>query len=606
MPSRRLLFAFVALMLPSVLMAQPVGTTFLENVSPQEGLYGRLLGSAGKGYTGVPVAGGYDLDGDGFNDYSMAAMQASPLGRSRAGQVFVVFGDGKAAGVIDTAAEHPRVLEVFGDGRQESTGSEIWMAEITGDEYGDLLICRQNYTPDESRIGAGALTIIPGSPELRTLAANGTALDLRSPPENLAMITIIGANAYSRLCIWARNGDITGDGIEDLAIGADQEFNGDDKHGGAVYLLRGGDWLLTAADIDLAEFGTVAPGKLARVRPSLIRDDIVTEHYHFGATVQVADLDGDEVAELIAAAALNRSGASLAPLGGTSGNTHSGGGTPSKEGEPQRGTVYIAWADNFEGTWIPAPDFVVNEGPGTSTIISGGINDSNNPGPENDDFGEEILGGLDYDHDGTIDLFVGDLTADGYAAIYRPNAGLGHVIYNVAGLKGQEFDLDAPPNGFEIASFLGPMSGAIAGDTALHGDFSADGIDDLALSSPMDSPFGETNAGTLHIMMGKNGKWPVFSDLQPNSFPSSADVQIHEIYGGSGGGGAGGGDVLCYSAASGDMTGDGRIDLIVNEMQGDGSDPSAVDAGNTIIIDSLILFEGQEVLTDGFEAIGPN
>ena len=264
--------------------------------------------------------------------------------------------------------------------------------------------------------------------------------------------------------------------------------------------------------------------------------------------------------------------------------------------------MYIAWDDNLTGTWIPAPDFIIDAGIGSYSIINGGSNSAENPGPQNNAFGEEILGGLDYDNNATIDLFVGDLTAEGYISEIRSNAGLAHVIYDAANqLKGKEIELNTPPGDFSMATFLGPKSGAIAGDTALHGDFNDDGIADLAFSSPMDSPFGVTNAGTLHIVLGKTGKWPVFSDLEPGNFPSSADVQIHEIYGGSGGGGGGGGDVLCYSAASGDMTNDGVIDLIVNEMQGDGS--STEDAGNLLIIDSRILFNGQQVFHDGFEEL---
>ena len=579
---------------PGLLQAQPVGTTFLENVSPSEGLYQRLLGSVGSGSAGVPVAGGYDIDQDGHNDYAMAAMQASPQGRNRAGQVFLVFGNSAAVGVIDTAQNDPRVLEIHGDQIQESAGSEVWMGDLTGDGYGELIICRQNYSSTGARTGAGAATIILSDTSLRTMASEGTVLDLRDPPEGIKMVTISGANAYSRLCIWARNGDVTGDGIEDLAIAADQEVNGTDRHGGAIYLVRGGDWLREADDIDLADFGTVAEGNLARVRPSEINGFTNTREYHFGATLQVADLDGNGIAELIGAAALSRSGAGLAPFGGAPGETHSGGGTP-------RGTVYIAWDDNFSGTWIPAPDFEVDNGPGTHTTINGGSNTVENPGPRNDDFGEEILGGLDYDNDNTIDLFVGDLTADGYDSTLRGNAGTGHIIYDIASHKGQAIEIDAPPVGFTMATFLGPVVGAIAGDTALHGDFNGDGIDDVAFSSPMDSPFGVRNAGTLHILLGKTGQWPAFSDLEPSQFPSSADVQIHEIYGGSGIGGGGGGDVLCYSAASGDMTGDGRIDLIINEMQGDGSDPAAFDVGNMIIVDSLILFSGQDVFDDSFE-----
>ncbi len=575
--------------IPMQLEAQPVSMTRLPDYSPQDGLYRRVLGSVGEGYSGVPVAGGFDMDRDGHKDYALAAMRASPQGRYRAGQVFLVFGDSKAVGLVDTALDDQRVLEIHGDQTQESIGSEIWMGDVTGNGYGDLIICRQNHSPGGSRLGAGALTLIPASETLRTMAENRETLDLRSPPEGLAILNIYGAKTYSRFCIWARNGDVTGDGTDDLAIGADREQDGAHDDTGAVYLIRGGSWLESADDIDLAEFGTVAEGQLARIRPRLVGSDINTSHYHFGATLQLDDLDGNGKAELMAAAALNRSGAGLAP---EDGSAHGFGGT-------DHGTLYIAWDDNFGGTWIPAPDFVVGSGSGSYTIINGGSNSAQNPGPENNAFGEEILAGLDYDNDGALDLFVGDLTADGYGNEARNNAGLGHVIYDAASLKNQEIEIDSPPAGFAMASFLGPIAGAIAGDTALHGDFNSDGVADLAFSSPMDSPFGVTNAGTLHILLGKTGSWPVFSDLLHDNYPSPETVQIHEVYGGSGAGGGGGGDVLCYSAASADITNDGVIDLIVNEMQGDGS--SSVDAGNLLIIDSRILFNGQNIFSDGFE-----
>jgi hypothetical protein len=139
--------------LPFPLAAQPVGTTDLMDVSPQDGLYRRLLGSVGNGSSGVPVAGGFDMDKDGDMDYAMAAMRASPQGRFSAGQVFLVFGDGQAVGVVDTAGADPRVLKIHGDQVQENAGSEIWMADVTGDGFGELLICRQNYSPDQNRIG---------------------------------------------------------------------------------------------------------------------------------------------------------------------------------------------------------------------------------------------------------------------------------------------------------------------------------------------------------------------------------------------------------------------------------------------------------------------
>lgn len=39
-----------------------------------------------------------------------------------------------------------------------------------------------------------------------------------------------------------------------------------------------------------------------------------------------------------------------------------------------------------------------------------------------------------------------------------------------------------------------------------------------------------------------------------------------------------------YSATSADMDGDGRDDIIINEMRGNSVDPTALDVGNLLII----------------------
>ncbi|HKX56433.1 MAG TPA: integrin alpha, partial [Xanthomonadales bacterium] len=427
-----------------------------------------------------------------------------------------------------------------------------------------------------TRIGAGALTLLPGSNALRILATNGTTLDLRNPPPGLPVVTILGATSPSRLCIWARAGDVTGDGIQDLVIGADREASNGEANSGAVYVVRGGAHLASSQTIDLANFGTVQPGNIARIKPPLgsIGHDV-------GATVAVADLDGNGKAEVLAAATLNRAGAALPPNGGDGRGI--GGSTD--------GTLYIAWDDNFSGTWIPAPDFRIGEGTGSFTTIDGAA--------ANGSFGEELLGGLDYDNNGQADLFVGDLVADGWGPYSNGNnSGTGHVIYHAASLKDLSFDLDSPPVGFTMATFVGPIANAIAADTAMHGDFNGDGIDDLAFSSPKDSPFGRSGAGTLHIVLGQDGAFPTVTSLKPSTFPASG-VQIFEIYGAEGSGMGFPGDVLCYSGADGDVNDDGVTDLIINEMQGDGSVLN--DVGNLLVLDSAMLFDLDTVFADGFE-----
>ncbi|HMB60999.1 MAG TPA: hypothetical protein VKN35_13895, partial [Xanthomonadales bacterium] len=53
--------------------AQVVETMDLNTVTTNENLIFRLLGSVGDGAWGVPVAGGFDMDGDEHNDFAMAA-----------------------------------------------------------------------------------------------------------------------------------------------------------------------------------------------------------------------------------------------------------------------------------------------------------------------------------------------------------------------------------------------------------------------------------------------------------------------------------------------------------------------------------------------------
>ena len=205
-----------------VASAAPDHSVDLAAVTTSEGVLRRVHGSTGDGSKGVPVAGGFDCDGDGFGDYSFAAMQASPFGRDGAGEVYLVFGDGSLDGMLDTAGQQADILKIAGDGAQETAGSELWMDDVTGDGIGDLLIARQNFTLEE-RTGAGALTIVVGGSELRTHAATLQHLDLRSPPAALTLATFVGAEELGRLGIWMRTGDVTGDGIADIVVGADQE-----------------------------------------------------------------------------------------------------------------------------------------------------------------------------------------------------------------------------------------------------------------------------------------------------------------------------------------------------------------------------------------------
>ena len=526
----------------------------------------RVYGSTGSGRFGVPVAGGGDVDGDGKMDIAFAAMLASPSGRSGAGEIYLALGDGLRAGVLDTAVDDARILHIFGSAPFENAGSEIWMEDVTGDGLADLLIARQNFTPDAMRSGAGALSIIQGGGELATLAASLTALDLAAPPMGIKVTTLIGAESHGRLGIWVRTGDVTGDGIADVLIGADQENSAGEADSGAVYLARGGPHLASGDSIDLADFGATAlVGHLARITPPP-----GSTEFHFGATCQIADLDANGRSEIIMAAALNRAGASLAAGPGQGGFAHGTGGAPN-------GAIYIAWDDNFlDDPWDPGFAFSIPTAPGSTSTVRGGR--------RNISFGEEILGGLDFDDDGFADLFVGDIVGDASDNQNRHNSGSGHILYRAESLRNApSFDLDNPPMGLRQTTFIGPAADNIASDTALQGDFDGDGLPDLAFSSPHGSPAGRTEAGIIHIAHGQSGPFPARVDLRVGNNPDPSTIRLSEIHG------VKTGDVLCYSAASGDYDGDGIDDLIVNEMLGDGLATGTSDVGNLIVVSGTLV-----------------
>ncbi len=531
----------------------------------------RTYGSTGTGDFGVPVAGGHDMDEDGFTDFAFAAFTADPFGRTNAGEVYLIFGDGTTTGVLDTAVSDARILVIAGVGITEYAGSEIWMDDVTGDGVGDLLVARQNFDPG-SRVGAGALTIVVGGSALADHAATGEPLDLGAPPVGITLVTLVGAADCDRLGIWVRTGDVTGDDVADIVVGADTEGS---SHRGAAYVVRGGAHLLTAGTVDLANFGTTTlAGDLARIRPRMAAGD----ESHFGATVQIGDLDGDGAAEVLVAATLNRAGASLAPAGGGCSPVHGSG------GETSDGTLYIVWDDNFTGDpWADGYAFRIDDAPGTTTRIDGNASAAN--------FGEEILAGFDFDADGDPDLFVGDIVGDQSPIHNRSFSGYGYVFYDAAGLAGLDFDMGNPPQGLVVSLIQGARSGDLAADTAAAGDFDGDGIDDLAIASPHFDPQADpvrSSAGGYHVLHGQVGVWPAYVDLLAPPPPEM--VKVSEVWGVKGTVSGNTGDTLGYSAATGYIDGDDRLDLISNEMVGDGVVlPDTIDVGNVIVLSGAVF-----------------
>ena len=77
-------------------------------------------------------------------------------------------------------------------------------------------------------------------------------------------------------------------------------------------------------------------------------------------------------------------------------------------------------------------------------------------------------------------------------------------------------------------------------------------------------------------------------DLSPG-LPRPPGLRSADVHGAEGTLGTDAGDTLCYSAAAGDVDHDGRVDLILNEMLGDGLLPAAEDTGTLIVLGGAIF-----------------
>jgi len=193
---------------------------------------------------------------------------------------------------------------------------------------------------------------------------------------------------------------------------------------------------------------------------------------------------------------------------------------------------------------------------------------------------------VDIDGNGHPDLLGSDL-------VMLSQRGQGIVLYDADQLKGMSVDFDDPeqfPEGFRTTTITGPSNGSIGLDTVMIGDFNGDGFGELAIGNPQDNPESRFRAGTIHVLYGKEEGWPEMIDLAPGEVPSPEEVRIALIQGRFAR------DILCYSASYGDMDGDGRTDIITNEMTGNG--PSGENIGNLILISGAKLLDPPPPTTD--------
>jgi len=153
-------------------------------------------------------------------------------------------------------------------------------------------------------------------------------------------------------------------------------------------------------------------------------------------------------------------------------------------------------------------------------------------------------------------------------------------------LRGATIELANPPP--NVTLFEGARPSAIAGDTIMLLDIDGDGRDELVVACPDDQPQGRVGAGDTFVFFGTSDPLPATIDLA--AIPPQLTVLEFD--------GSEDSDMLAYSMGHGDLNGDGRPDLVLNAMGGDGFMNRLTDAGDAYVFDAVAVAQavGREIV----------